>query len=125
MVIQTLFEFTLPRGYLDASGEIHKFGSMRLATARDEIQSINHPQVLANEAYLPIILFSRVITRLGDLPQITPQVVEGLFASDIAYLEDLYMRLNTSTTVALAATCPHCQHTFQLQVAPIDQVMEN
>jgi hypothetical protein len=122
--MQTLFEFNLPRGYLEASGVVHKQGSMRLATAGDEIQSIGHPQVQANESYLPVILLSRVITRLGSLEEVTPQVVEGLFASDLAYLEDLYMRLNTYTSVALEATCPHCQRSFEIQVAPIDQAIE-
>lgn len=124
MAIQTQFEFSLPRGYFDSSGEIHKQGRMRLATAGDEIQSINHPQVRTNEAYLPVILLSRVITHLGSLQRVTPEIIEGLFACDLAYLEDLYLRLNTYTSVVLAATCPHCQYSFQIQVAPIDQVIE-
>lgn len=124
MAMQTLFEFSLPRGYLDSAGQVHRQGSMRLATAGDEIHSLQHPQVLSNEAYLPVILLSRVITQLGELESITPQVVEGLFAGDLAYLEDLYMRLNGYTSVTLGATCPHCQRQFQLQVAPIDSSLE-
>jgi hypothetical protein len=122
--MQTLFEFSLPRGYLDSAGQVHRLGSMRLATAGDEIHSLQHPQVQANEAYLPVILLSRVITQLGELGSITPQVIEGLFAADLAYLEDLYMRLNSYASVTLGATCPHCQHQFQLQVAPIDSILE-
>jgi hypothetical protein len=124
MAMQTLFEFSLPRGYLDSDGQVHRQGSMRLATAGDEIHSLQHPQVLANESFLPVILLSRVITQLGELRNITPQIIEGLFASDLAYLEDLYMRLNGYASVTLGATCPHCQRLFQLQVAPIDSILE-
>ena len=120
MAFQTEFEFTLPRGYLDAAGEVHRQGCMRLATAGDEIQSLQHPRVLENEAYLPVVLFSRVIIRLGRLAPITPKIVEDLFASDLAYLEDLYLRLNTFSSVALGAICPHCSQSFQLQVAPLE-----
>lgn len=122
--MQTLFEFSLPRGYLDSDGQVHRLGSMRLATAGDEIHSLQHPQVLANEAFLPVILLSRVVTQLGELRNITPQIIEGLFAGDLAYLEDLYMRLNGYASVTLGATCPHCLRQFQLQVAPIDSILE-
>ena len=70
--MQTLFEFSLPRGYLDSAGQVHRLGSMRLATAGDEIHSLQHPQVLSNEAYLPVILLSRVITQLGELKEHHP-----------------------------------------------------
>ncbi len=122
--MQTHFEFKLPRGYLDAFGKVHTDGSMRLATAGDEIRSLNHQQVQDNEAYLPVILLSRVVTGLGDLEEITPQVIEGLFASDLAYLEDLYLRLNSYANITLGATCPHCQHSYRIQVAPIEQASE-
>lgn len=123
--MQTHFEFKLPRGYLDSFGKIHTDGTMRLATAGDEIRSLSHSQVQANEAYLPVILLSRVITSLGDVNDITPQLIEDLFASDLAYLEDLYMRLNSYTNVTLEATCPHCQHSYRIQVAPIEQASED
>jgi hypothetical protein len=84
MSLQTVFPFTLPRGYVDASGQAHQPGRMRLATARDEIEAYNDPRVLANEAYLPVVLLSRVIVQLGSLTAITPQVIEDLFASDLA-----------------------------------------
>ncbi len=120
MSAKTEFEFTLPRGYVSESGQIHREGRMRLATALDEIESFQDPRVQANEAYLPVLLLSRVVERLGELPAVTPQVVEGLFVSDIAYLEDLYQRVNSPEDVALGVVCPHCSTQFQLQVAPLE-----
>ncbi len=120
MSFQTEFEFTLPRGLVDGSGQLHTTGVMRLATALDEIESMQDPRVLANESYLPVILLSRVILSLGTLQPITPQSVEKLFASDMAYLEDLYMRLNSAETVVVGAVCPSCGTQFQLQIAPLE-----
>jgi hypothetical protein len=120
MSLQTVFPFTLPRGFVDASGLVHQPGRMRLATARDEIEAYNDPRVQANEAYLPVVLFSRVIVQLGSLAAITPQVIEELFASDLAYLEDLYQRINSPGRVLLGVACPNCGAPFQIQVAPLD-----
>lgn len=92
---------------------------MRLATALDEIEPMQDPRVLANESYLPVLLLARVITRLGSLPAVTPRVVEGIFASDLAYLEDLYQHINATERVVVGAVCPHCNTSFQLQVAPL------
>jgi cell division septal protein FtsQ len=119
MNLRTDIPFTLPRGYVDASGLVHQTGRMRLATALDEIESYQDPRVQANEAYLPVVLFSRVIVQLGALPAITVQVIEGLFASDLAYLEDLYQRLNSPGRVTLGVVCPQCGTQFQVQVAPL------
>jgi hypothetical protein len=113
------YEFTLPRGYVDAAGQVQRQGRMRLATALDEIESLHDPRVQANEAYLPVCLLSRVVTQLGDLPAVTPQVIAGLFAADLAYLEDLYQRINSPHPVVVGAVCPHCTTQFQLQVAPL------
>ena len=121
MTVQTEFEFRLPKGYLDTSGQTHQNGWMRLATALDEIEAVQDVRVQANEAYLPVILLSRVIINLGDLPAITPQVIEHLFASDLSYLEDLYLRLNSYESVLLDAVCPHCSKAFHLQVAPLTE----
>lgn len=98
---------------------MHTEGTMRLATALDEIESVAHPRVEANEAYLPVILISRVVTQLGELSEVTPHVVENLFAADLAYLEDLYLRLNSHESVIVGAMCPHCDQQFQLRVAPL------
>ena len=113
------FEFELPMGYVDAAGNTHRQGVMRLATALDEIEPLSDPRVEANEAYLVILLLSRVVTRLGTMPAVTPQVIEGLFAADLAYLQEVYQRLNAPQPVVVNASCPNCGTTFQLQVAPL------
>jgi hypothetical protein len=112
-------EFVLPRGYTDAEGQLHRHGAMRLATALDEIEPLQDPRVQANEAYLVILLLARVIVRLGTLPSVTTQVIENLYASDLAYLQDVYQRLNAPESVVVGAVCPHCNTHFQLQVAPL------
>lgn len=117
--MQTTFPFALPRGYVDADGQLHKVGEMRLAFAIDEIEAVRDPRVQANEAYLPVLLLSRVVTRLGTLPAVGPQVIAGLFAIDLAYLEDLYERLNSPEPVVLGAVCPQCSAQFELAVAPL------
>lgn len=94
MTLQTEFEFTLPKGYVDKEGELHKRGTMRLATARDELEPLRDPRVAENESYLTIIVLSRVIVELGDLTHINPSVIEGLFAADLAYLQDVYGIIN-------------------------------
>jgi hypothetical protein len=94
MMLQTEFEFTLPCGFLDEDGTLHKEGVMRRATAADEILPLKDPRVVKNPAYLVVILLSRVVTRLGDVSRITPKIVEGLFATDLAYLQNLYNSVN-------------------------------
>ncbi len=119
MTMQTEFPFTLPRGYIDADGNCHQEGVMRLATAYDEIAPMKDPRVQANPGYLIIILLSRVITRLGTLSQINPKVVEGLFSGDLAYLQDFYRRINETGSNHIAVTCPHCENQFQLELDPL------
>lgn len=118
--MQTEYEFTLPRGYVDDAGGVHRNGRMRLATAIDEIEAVEHPRVQEKESYLPVLLLSRVVTQLGAVPNITPAVIARLFAADLAYLEDLYLRLNSPQPVRVGATCPHCNSQFEMQVAPLD-----
>jgi hypothetical protein len=113
------FEFVLPRGYEDGDGVVHRAGAMRLAAALDEIEPLQDPRVQANEAYLVILLLARVVTRLGDLPAVTPYIIERLYASDLAYLQEVYQRLNASESVVVGAVCPNCSTQFQLQVAPL------
>jgi hypothetical protein len=91
---QTEVEFELPKGYVDEAGTLHRRGTMRLATAADEILPLRDPRVQSNEAYLAVIVLARVVTRLGSLPDVHPGVVEGLYASDFAFLQRLYERLN-------------------------------
>jgi len=124
MSIQTEFEFLLPRGFVDSQGSLHRTGRMRLATALDEIEALQDPRVQANEAYLPVVLLSRVVTQLGTYSGAAPQVIENLFASDMAYLEDVYLRLNSSQAVTLGVICPHCGGRFDIQVAPLGEVEE-
>jgi hypothetical protein len=117
--LEAQFSFRLPRGYVDATGQVHREGIMRLATALDEIEAVHDPRVLSNEAYLPVALLSRVITQLGSLASVSPSVVEQFYAADIAYLEDLYLRLNIHEQVTLGAVCPHCGTSFEFQTAPL------
>lgn len=92
--LQTEFEFTLPRGYVDSHGTLHKKGRMRLATAMDEIAPLRDPRVRANQAYLVIILLARVITQLGTVETIDTGVIENLFSADLSFLQDLYRKIN-------------------------------
>lgn len=115
-MLQTEFPFTLPRGYVDAEGNLHKEGVMRLATAFDEIAPLKDPRVQSNPAYLLVILLSRVVTRLGSLDVINPKVVEGLFAADLAYLQDFYRRINESGQNRLQIECPHCDRQFEVEL---------
>ena len=115
-MLQTEFVFALPRGYVDADGNLHKEGSMRLATAFDEIAPLKDPRVISNPGYLLIILLARVVTRLGTLEFINPKVMEALFAADLAYLQDLYIRINGSGSARVRAQCPHCQEQFEVEL---------
>ena len=113
----TEFPFTLPRGYVDDNGVVHRDGVMRLATARDEIAPLRDPRVRDNEAYLTVLLLSRVLTKLGDLDQVTPGVVEGMFATDLSFLQDHYRRINTEGSPRAAVRCPSCEHGFEVELA--------
>lgn len=114
MTIQTQFEFALPMGYVDRQGTVHKQGIMRLATAMDEIMPLRDARVRNNDAYLVVILLSRVITKLGELSRVDTGVVENLFAADFAYLQELYRRINEQGTSHVPVTCPHCQGEFEV-----------
>jgi hypothetical protein len=103
MSLRTEYEFTLPKGYVDEDGTLHRRGTMRLATARDEIEPLRDPRVATNEAYLAILVLARVVTELGTLTQVTPRVIEELFAADLAYLQDFYGVVNFGDAEMLAA----------------------
>ena len=101
--LQTEFEFTLPKGYVDSSGTLHRAGTMRLATARDEIEPLRDPRVSGpDDPFLTVIVLSRVVTNLGTLSQVTPKEIENLFAADLAFLQDLYGIINFGTAAELA-----------------------
>lgn len=114
MPLVTEFPFTLPKGYICKEGNLHRQGIMRLATAADEILPMKDPRVQQNPAYLTIILLSRVIVQLGDLPTINPAVIEGLLLADLAFLQGLYQRINESGIADIQAECPKCTHQFSL-----------
>jgi hypothetical protein len=118
--MKTEFTFTLPRGYVDAAGTVHREGTMRLATARDEIEPLRDPAVRQNEAYLTVLLLSRVVTRIGDVTDVTPDLVEGLFAADFDHLQRLYERLNTDGEAVGSITCPSCDARFEVDLSEIE-----
>jgi hypothetical protein len=115
-MLHTEFSFTLPCGYVDEHGDLHREGIMRRATALDEIEPLRDARVRSNEAYLSILLLSRVLTRLGTLSPVTPQVVERLFATDFVYLQDLYTRINEAEGGVIETQCPTCGARFMLDL---------
>jgi hypothetical protein len=121
MSTQVLFPFVLPHGLVDPNGDEHREGTMRLATALDEIAPLKDPRVQANPGYVVIILLSRVITQLGSLDFINPKVVENLYAGDLAYLQDLYVRINQNGHSRLHVACPHCQGEFEVETASLGE----
>jgi hypothetical protein len=93
--LKTSYEFTLPRGYIDHEGRLQRVGTMRLATARDELEPLRDPTVSGpDDPRLTILVLTRVIERLGDLELVTSHEIEGLCAVDLAYLQDFYGVIN-------------------------------
>jgi hypothetical protein len=119
MNFKTEFEFELPMGYVDKEGNLHKKGSMRLATAIDEITVLNDMRVQSNEAYVVIVLLSRVITSLGTLRGINTGVIENLFAADLTFLQEFYRQINESGHTRREFTCPHCSKPFEVDLASL------
>src|ERR687892_1745535 len=118
--MRTEYAFTLPRGYVDAAGNVHREGTMRLATARDEIEPLRDAQARQNEAYLAVLLLARVVTRIGDLTEITPELVEGLYAADFDHLQRLYERLNSDGDAVGVVSCPACAHRFEVDMTEVE-----
>jgi hypothetical protein len=115
----TEFAFTLPHGFVDTEGALHRDGMMRMATAYDEIAPLKDPRVQSNPGYLVLILLARVVTRLGSLEQINPKLIESLFAADLAFLQDLYSRINGNGHSRVLVACPHCQGEFEVETAGV------
>ena len=115
--LRTEFPFLLPRGYVDASGTVHRDGVMRLATARDELVPLRDDRVRENSAYLTVVLLARVITRMGTITDVHAGIVENLFAADLAFLQDLYRRVNTEGHTRASVACPACSHEFAVDVS--------
>jgi hypothetical protein len=114
--LRTEYPFVLPRGYVDEHGRVHRAGTMRLATAKDELSAHAEPQVRQNMAYLTVYLLARTLTSLGSLPLVDFVVVENLFASDMAFLQDLYRRINQQGHTEADVTCPSCHHEFLVDI---------
>jgi hypothetical protein len=119
-MLQTEYAFTLPLGFAAADGQLHRDGTMRLATARDEIEPLRDPRVRDNEAYLTVLLLSRVVTRLGDVGEVTPEVVERLYAADFDHLQRLYERVNSDGETIANVTCPSCAAEIEVDLRPME-----
>ena len=115
--MRTEFPFVLPRGYVDSSGTVHRHGVMRLATARDELVSQRDDRVRENPNYLAVVLISRVVLRIGDIEDVHGGVIENLFASDLAFLQDLYRRVNQEGHTHARVACPNCESEFTVDFA--------
>ncbi|MFI0717850.1 hypothetical protein [Streptomyces sp. NPDC021224] len=111
------FEFELPRGYVDDEGVVHRHGAMRLATARDELRPQIDLRVKENPAYLSVVLLSQVITRLGPITDVHAGIVERMYATDVAFLQDFYRRVNSEGHTRAAVTCPHCDGGFEVDLS--------
>ena len=117
--MQTEISFTLPVGYVDDHGETHRRGVMRLATARDEIEPLRDPSVRANGAHLSVLLLARTVTRIGSVTDITPRLVEGLFAADFDHLQRIYERVNSDGEAVGIVSCPHCAERFEIDMTEV------
>jgi hypothetical protein len=115
--LRTEYPFSLPRGYVDENGTVHRNGVMRLATARDEITTQADQRARQNPAYLTVLLLARTVTTLGSLVEVDHFVIENLFASDLAFLQDLYRRINADGHTEVGVSCPNCGHDFAVDVA--------
>ncbi|MGW0931116.1 hypothetical protein [Streptomyces sp. NPDC002644] len=115
--LRTEFEFELPRGYVDEAGTVHRHGAMRLATARDELRPQIDLRVKENPAYLSVVLLSQVITRIGSITDVHAGIVERMYATDVAFLQDFYRRVNSEGHTRAAVTCPHCEGGFEVDLS--------
>src|ERR1700744_165333 len=118
--MRTQIEFTLPRGIADDTGEVHRVGTMRLATARDEIEPLRELEGRQNSTYLPVLLLTRTVTRSGDITDVTPAVVENLYAADFDHLQRLYERFNSDGEAGGVVTCPDSSHRVGVRLPGIE-----
>ena len=119
MTRQTEFAFTLPVGYTDQDGVTHRDGVMRMATAMDEIAPLRDLRVRSNQAYLAVVLLSRVVVKLGTLPQVSTNVIENLFVADLAYLQALYRQINEDGKSLIVMTCPECKANYEVDLTEL------
>ncbi|MEM6611765.1 MAG: hypothetical protein AAF652_05820 [Cyanobacteria bacterium P01_C01_bin.72] len=87
---QTKFNFSLPVGLLDTASTTHKSGIIRRATGADELALTKNPPTWDNPSYGVLVILSRTIVRLGDLSDITTELLEQLFLPDLNYLLKFY-----------------------------------
>jgi hypothetical protein len=114
--METIYDFTLPKGYMDGAGNVHKRGRMRLATAGDEISATRDPRVLANPSYLTIVILSKVVTELEGMDAVTATTIEQLFTADLAFLQDMYQRINDVEPPVMQCVCPDCGRSFEVPI---------
>ena len=112
--METVYDFTLPRGYLDSVGEVHRRGKMRLATAGDEISATRDPRVLSNPSYLTIVVLGKVVTELEGVEMVTANLIEKLFTADLAFLQDMYQRINDIEPPMMETVCPDCGKVYKV-----------
>lgn len=112
--MQTVYEFELPKGIVDEAGQVHKKGKMRLATAGDEIGATRDPRVLMNPSYLTIVVLSKVITEIEGIDVISVTLIEQLYTSDLAFLQDMYQKINDIEPPVMKAVCPKCGENFEI-----------
>ncbi len=112
--METVYEFTLPKGYMDSAGELHRKGKMRLATAGDEISATRDPRVLSNPSYLTIVILGKVVTELEGVQMVSANIIEKLFTADLAFLQDMYQRINDIEPPTMEVVCPDCGKVFQV-----------
>lgn len=112
--METVYDFTLPRGYLDSTGEIHRRGKMRLATAGDEISATRDPRVLGNPSYLTVVVLGKVVTELEGVEMVTANLIEKLFTADLAFLQDMYQRINDIEPPMMETVCPDCGKVYRV-----------
>ncbi len=119
--MKTVFDFTLPRGYMDENNKVHKKGKMRLATAGDEISAVKDPRVKANPSYISIVILSNVITHLEGIEMVTADIIERLYTSDLAFLQNMYEKINNIEKPMIPVVCPECGRKFEI---PLDFTQE-
>lgn len=112
----TQFDFELPKGFVDSKGVVHKRGKMRLATAGDEISATRDPRVLSNPSYLAIVVLSSVITELEGVDVVAPSTVERFFTADLAFLQDMYQRINDIEPPTMQTVCPDCGKVYEVPI---------
>ncbi len=120
MAFQIEYEFNLPKGYIDRDGTLQKRGTMRLATAADEVLTTKDPRVQQNPSYLTVVLLSQVITRLGSLPVVDTKVIENLFTADLNFLQDMYQKINAADELSYSGVCPHCGEKIKIPINFMD-----